>query len=158
MSSDPKFVVKDILDDYITANPIMKDNGVTPASTVVMYERGPETLKYLFTLFDVVVTVGEPTVRSQRETQDIPTHYLMRYAVTVTTVDKTSAGAVVCTASIMQGNARVRVRAAIEASAQSATGATPAYVLTIMEERGKNSWVAGLDLWETTYYIEYITG
>jgi len=108
--------------------------------------------------YDIVITFGEPVVRSQRQIQDVPVHFLMSYPVTVASIDKYVAAVLVCTATTSQAKARTALRAAIAASAQTGAGVTPAYVLTIMDERGKNTRIGGLNLFETPFFIEYTTG
>jgi len=156
---DPKTTIKSIVDAYILANPIQKDDGLTDASVGSLWEGGPEGLKYLFFAvgYDVVITFGEPRTRSVRQVQDVPVHYLMSYPFTVTTVDKPLTGARVCTAAEMQYKATLALRKAIAASAQSAPAATPAYTLTIMSDAAVHKRVGGLDLWETTHVAEYET-
>ena len=107
--------------------------------------------------YDVLVSYGEPRVQSSREIQDVPTHYSMNYPVTVVTVDKRDPilGTLVCTASTMQGKARDAIRTVVEANAQSSV---PSYTLTIMTEVGKNVRLAGLDIWQTAYTVEYKIG
>jgi len=138
---------------------ITKDDGATVASVLCEYERGPEDFKQVFFTegYDVLVKYGEPSVRSARQIQDVPVHYLMVYPVTVITVDKRDPvlGTLVCTATTMQAKARTAFRTIMLTSAQSAT---PAYTLTIMREEGRNDWMGGLNIHRTTYYFEYMTG
>lgn len=138
---------------------LTKDDNVTLARTLCEYERGPEDIKGIFydEGYDVLVKFGEPRVRSAREIQDQPVHFLMNYPVTVITVDKHDPilGTLVCTATTMQAKARTAIRAAVAASAQSAA---PAFTLTIRSEVGKNEWSAGLNVWSTQYILEYMTG
>jgi len=160
--TDYKYLIKNIINTYITTNAITKDNGVTIAYDLHLYARGPEDLKYLFYTedVDVLFLYGEPRVRSIRPIQDVPVHYQMSYPVTVVTVDKHAPplGALVCTATTMQAKARTAMRAAIAASAQSAVGATPAYTLKIVTETGSNQWGAAINLWKTEYILEWTTG
>jgi len=161
-TTDPKYLIKSIIETYVTANPIKKDDDLTEASTIHVYERGPEDIKGLFFVenYDVIFFYGEPRVRSQRQIQDVPVHFLMSYPVTVVSVDKHDPflGTLVCTGSKMQAWARIRLRVAVSASAQSAAGAVPAYVLTIIQEQGKNEWSAGINVWSTQYILEWTTG
>lgn len=156
-ATDPRYIIKDILDTYIAANPITKDDDVTNATVLHIYERGPEALKYLFFTrdFDVIITYGEPRVRSSREIQNVPTHYAMSYPVTVTTTDKYELAVLVCTATTMQAKARTAVRNGVEASAQSSL---PSYTLVVDEENGRSSRQGGLLLWETPYILQYKIG
>lgn len=157
--SDPKYVIKNIVETYINGTPITKDNDLDSASDLHLYERGPEDIKNLFFTddYDIVFFYGEPTVRSDRQIQDVPVHYVNMYPVTIVTVDKynPALGILDCTAATMQAKGRTAIRTAIEASAQSAT---PAFTLTIMREEGRNSWTGGINIWRTAYYLGYTTG
>ena len=161
-TTDPKYLIKDIIEDYITANPITKDDDINPANDVHIYERGPEDFKHLFYTEDVDVAFfyGEPRVRSTRQIQDVPVHFLMSYPVTVATVDKHAPmfGGLKCTASIMQAKARTALRDAVADSAQSDAGDTPAYELTVTQEQGNSQWSGGLNIWKTEYTLEWTTG
>lgn len=161
-TTDPRYLIKEIIETYITANPITKDDDMNNASVVHLYERGPEDLKYLFYTeeYDVVFLYGDPRVRSVRQIQDVPVHFLMRYPVTVATVDKHAPmfNGLECTAVVMQAKARTAVRDAVADSAQSDAGDTPAYELTVVEEQGKSQWSGGLNIWSTVYYLEWTTG
>ena len=152
----------DIIETYINTNPITQDDGVVNSTDLHLYERGPEDIKHLFYTedYDVLFIYGEPRTRSIRQIQDVPVHFLMRYPVTVVTINKYDPilGTLICTSSTMQAKARTALRAAIAASAQSAAGATPAYNLTVMEEQGRNQWQAGLNIIETPYVVEWTTG
>ena len=153
--SDPRAIIKNIID----AITLTKDDDVTAATILHQYERGPEDLKDIFydEDYDVLVSYGGARVRSSREIQDVPTHYAMNYAVTVVTVDKRDPvlGVLVCTASTMQAKTRDAIRAIVEANAQSGI---PSYTLTIMAEVGKTMRLAGLDIWQTVFTIEYKIG
>ena len=161
-TTDPKYLIKNIINVYVTANPITKDDGVAVSYDLHLYERGPEDLKYLFYTedVDVLFLYGEPRVKSFRPIQDVPVHYMMSYPVTVVTVDKHAPplGALVCTATTMQAKARTAMRAAIAASSQSAVAATPAYTLRIISEDGDNMWGAGINLQRTKFILEWMTG
>lgn len=159
-TTDPRYYIKGIICEAASYIMILtKDDNVTVASTLCEYERGPEDLKHIFYTegYDVLVKYGGPQVRSERQIQDVPVHYLMTYPVTVITVDKRHPvlGTLVCTATTMQAKARTAIRAAVAASAQSAT---PAYTLTIMRENERNDWRGGLNIWQTTYFLEWMTG
>lgn len=125
------------------------DDNITAAGILTMYQGGPETLRYLFFIenFDVVVTVGDPTVQSQRDLQDIPEHYPELHPVTVTTADKTGV-----TATKMQRKMRVQMRAVIEAAAQGTN-----YTVKIIRESSSNRRRGGVleKVWETAYHIQY---
>lgn len=157
--TDPKYIIKNVMDTYIIANPITNDNDVTNASVLHVYERGEENWKRLFFTedYDVVFFYGEPRVRSIRPIQDVPVHFLMDYPVTVVTVNKYDPilAVLVCTATTMQAKARTAMEAGIAASAQTGAGVTPAYTIMITEEIGRNEWSAGLNIWHTQYIVRY---
>lgn len=159
-ATDPRTTIFDVINTYLAANPIMKDDDMTNASVGVLWESGPERLKYLFedAGFDVVITLGNPSSDSTRPIQDNPVHYVMKHPVTATTIDKYAAGVLLCTAARMQYKATWMLRNAIEGSAQSAAGATPAYTMKITSERSTHKLLAGLDIWETPHIVEYVTG
>lgn len=160
--TDPRTTIMTIVNDHL--GNIKKDDGATNATVLLIWEGGPETLKYLFYgtpaggPYDVVITFGDPqTSRSVRPIQDVPVHYLMRYPVTVTTVDKPMTGILVCTAVEMQYKVTYALRAAIATHAQSNVGATPAYTLRIMSDIATHKRVGGLDIWESKHVAEYET-
>jgi len=157
--TDPRTTIKGIVDAYIAAIPIKKDDGIVDASVGSLWESGPENLKYLFFTvgYDVVITFGEPRSRAERRIQDVPVHYLMSYPFTVTTVDKPLTGVLVCTAAEMQYKVTLALRTAIGASAQSGAGLTPAYTLSIQSDTALHKRVGGLDIWESTHVAEYET-
>lgn len=125
------------------------DDNVTAADIIIMYAGGPETIRYLFNIedMDVVVTVGDPAVQSQRDIQDVPEHYSEVHPVTVITIDKTGV-----TATKMQRKMRAQMRAVIGAAAHGSN-----YILKILRESSSNRRRGGiLELvWETTYHIQY---
>ena len=145
MALSGKSTVRTIVDTITTTI----DDNATPAAILTMYQGGPETLRYLFFIedFDVVVTVGDPAVQSQRDLQNVPEHYSEIHPVTVTTVDKTGV-----TATKMQRKMRVQVRAVIEAAAQGTN-----YIVKIMRESSSNRRKGGVleKVWEATYHIQY---
>lgn len=147
MASDPKLRIKNIVDAYITGNPITEDDNVTAASVIHLYEGGPEGLKYLFFTanYDIVITYGEPQVRSRRDIVDVPEHYPERIPVTVTTTDKTGV-----TATKIQHKTGIAMRAAIEGSVHGAD-----YTIKILEERAKYTRRGGILIWETPYIVQY---
>lgn len=156
-TTDPRTTIKSIVDTNL--GNIKKDDGITNASVGSLWEGGPETLKYLFFTvgYDIIITFGEPRSRSERPIQDVPTHFLMRYPITVTTVDKPLVGERVCTAAAMQYKVTYALRVAVAGSAQSGIGVPPAYTLMIREDSATHKRVAGLDLWETIHFAEYET-
>jgi len=161
-ATDPKTIIRGIISAYITGTPLTKDDGVTNASDLHIFERGEENWKRLFFTegFDIVFFYGEPRVGSIRPIQDVPVHFLMDYPVTVVTVNKHDPvlGGIVCTATTMQAKARTALRAAIAASAQTGAAVTPAYTIRVTNEVSRNEWQAGLNIFHTTYTILYTTG
>ena len=161
-TQDPRYVILNIIRTYVTGTPITLDDGVTSANDLHLYERGPEGIKELFydEDYDVLFIYGEPTVRSIRQIQDIPVHFLMSYPVTVATINKYDPllGSLIGTSSTLQAKARIALRAAVAASAQSGPAAVASYIITVIRETGRTDWMAGINLWRTEYIIEYTTG
>ncbi len=144
--SSPKLTIKNILSTITSTI----DDG-TPANILVIYEGGPETLKYLFAVpnYDVVVTIEDPNTRNIRFIQNVPEHHPDVHRVTVTCIDKTGV-----TATIMEYKMQVQVRATIEAAAQGAT-----YILEIVNETFSNRRKGGLDrVWERNFFVRYMDG
>ena len=144
--SSPKLTIKNILSTITSTI----DDG-TPANILVIYEGGPETLKYLFAVpnYDVVVTIEDPNTRNIRFIQNVPEHHPDVHRVTVTCIDKTGV-----TGTIMEYKMQVQVRATIEAAAQGAT-----YILEIVNETFSNRRKGGLDrVWERNFFIRYMDG
>jgi len=156
-ATDPRTTILNGISTNLAA--ITKDDGVAIATVLHLWRGGPEPLKYLFydEDYDVVVSYGDPRSRSDRNIQDVPVHYLMSYPVSVTTVDKPLAGALVCTASMMQYKVTYALRAAVAAFAQSAVGVSPAYTLKITSDDAVMKRVGGLTIYETKHTLEYET-
>ena len=160
-ATDPKTTLRSNIVTNI--GDIHKDDGVTHASVIHIWEGGPETLKYLFFSapapgpYDIVISYGEPRSRGERKIQDVPVHYYMSYPVTVITADKPLTGVLVCTASAMQYKVTYALRAAVKAFAQSVPAATPAYTVTLISDDAVKRSVGGLTIWETKHTIEYET-
>jgi len=152
---DPKYYVKEIVENYLTLHAVTRDDDVTPATDLHLYARGEEDLVYLFFTedYDVLFIYGEPRVRSTRQIQSVPVHFLMTYPVTVVSVDN-----IVCTAALVQAKARERLRDAVKNSAQSPAGTDPVYMLTITQEQGRSQRSGGLNIWSTEYLLEWTTG
>ena len=161
-TTDPRTTIMTIVNDHL--GNIKKDDGATNAAVLLIWEGGPEALKYLFFSapapgpYDVVITFGDPqTSRSARPIQDVPVHFLMRYPLTVTTVDKPLTGVLTSTAVEMQYKVTYALRAAIAVHAQSLPAATPAYTLRIVSDMATHKRVGGLDIWESKHVAEYET-
>ena len=157
--TDPRTTIKLIIDNYIATNPIKLDDELTNASVGSLWEGGPETLKHLFFVndYDAVITFAEPRSRAVRRIQDVPVHFQMRYPLTITAVDKPLTGVLISTAIRMMYKITYAIRMAIEESAQSGVGITPAYTLSLQEDTATHKRVGGLDIWETTHVAEYET-
>ena len=162
VDTDPKTTITSTIVDHLGA--ITNDAGGA-TTRVILWEGGPETFKYLFhpvaiggANFDFVITIGDPRSRSDRPIQDVPVHFLMRYPVTVTTVNKPFwALPIVCTASRMQYKVTYALRAAIAVHAQSDPAATPAFTMTLVEDVASHKRISGLDAWQATHYVAYET-
>ena len=160
-ATDPRTTIRNVLVAYIAANPITEDDGITNATTTILWEGGPEGLLYLFygvPDVDVLITLGDPRSRSVRRVEDQPVHYLMSYPVTVTTLDKFTLGVLSATAAEMQYKATYAIRLAIEGSARSAPAATPAYRLHVTTEDAKYKRSGYVYIWEANHVVEYETG
>ena len=140
---------------------IKKDDGITNASILHVWESGPETLKYLFFTagFDAVLTYGEPNSIGVRDAanQSVPVHYNMNYPVTVTTVDKPLTGVLVCTAQEMQYKVTYALRVAAEVFSESVPAASPAYRLTLKSDNTLTKRVGGIRIYETSHVFRYET-
>jgi hypothetical protein len=160
-TTDPRTTIKNIVDAVLLVpGAILDDNGAN-ATVLSLWEGGPEGLLYLFygaPNVDVLLTFGEPRSRSTRWVEDEPTHYLMSYPVTVTTMDKYAAGVLRCTAPRMQYRVTYALRTTIEAAARSAVGGTPAYRLHIITDEAKHKRSGYVDIWEANHIVEYETG
>ncbi len=154
-ATDPKTTITATIVDHLGV--ITLDAG-GPASVGIMWESGPETLKYLFdtAAYDAVITIGEPRSRSVRPIQDVPVHYRTRYPITVTSVNKPLTGVVLTsTAARIQYKITYALRAAIATDAQG-VGA-PAYTMRLVEDVATHKRIGGLDVWQATHYVEYET-
>ena len=160
-ATEPRTTIRNILTAYIAANPIHKDDGIAHATTTILWEGGPEGLIYLFygiPAVDVLITIGDPRSRAVRRVEDEPTHYLMSYPVVVTTMDKFTLGILAATAAEMQYKAAYAIRMAVEGSARSAAGATPAYRLHVITDTAKYKRSGYVYIWEAVHSVEYETG
>ncbi len=142
---------------------ITKDDGITNANVIHMWQGGPEPTKLLFYEspvggpYDVIFSYGDPRSRSERDVQDVPVHFIMSYPITVTTVDKPLTGVLEVTAARMQYKATYNLRLAIAAFAQSGVGDPTAYTLTLKNDASVMRRVGGITLWETRHVAEYQT-
>ena len=156
-TTDPKTTITATIVDHLAG--VTLDAGGA-ASVLIIWESGPETLKYFFVTgaFDAVITIGEPRSRGVRPIQNVPIHYMMRYPVTVTSVNKPLTGAVLTsTAARIQYKITYALRQAIAVHAQSGGGATPAFTMTLVEDVASHKRIGGLDVWQATHYVVYET-
>lgn len=159
-ATEPRTTIRNIIRTYILANPIFEDDGFTPSNVGYLWEGGPEGLMWLFYIinYDVLITFGDPKSREMRRVEDEPVHYLMSVPVTVTTMNKYLAGALICTAAEMQYKATYAIRMAIEAGARSAIGGPVAYRLHVTSDNAKYKRIGPSYIWETVHSVEYETG
>lgn len=164
-TTDPRTTITTTIVDHLgDLGPILNDIG--GATTIlIQWEGSTETFKYLFNSvaagglnYDAVITIGEPRSRADRPIQDVPVHFLMRYPVTVTTVNKPLTGLpIVSTAARMQYKITYALRNAITVDAQSAVGVPPAYTMKLVEDVATRKRIAGLGVWQAVHYVEYTT-
>jgi len=156
-ATDPKTTITTTIVDHLGV--ITLDAG-GPASVGILWESGPETLKYLFdtAAFDAVITIGEPSSSSVRPIQDVPVHYRMKYPITVTSVNKPLTGVVLTSpAARIQYKITYALRNAIAVHAQSVADATPAFTMRVVTDVAVHKRIRGLDVWQATHYVLYET-
>ena len=144
-TSDPRYVIKNILDE-MTFN---KDDDATSAVLLFMYSDSGEFLEDLFDDYDVVFTLGPPTMIERRFIGDIPVHERYEVPVTVASIDKTGV-----TGSFMLWKADIEIRAKIEASVHPGAGVT---ITVVGIPRPDNRKVGGITVWQSIYTIRYET-
>jgi hypothetical protein len=88
--NDPRQYIKDILTSIV----VTKDNNVTVADVVVLYEGGPESFMHLFYVnqYDAVITLGRHRDRASdmmRSERGVPLRYIGDVPVYVNAIDKT---------------------------------------------------------------------
>ena len=163
-ANDPRTTIKAIVDAALLAPGVLLDDTGAVVTAISLWEGGPEGLLYLFYgapapgPYAVVVTFGEPRSREMRRVEDIPIHYLMSYPVTVTTMNKYTAGVLSCRAARMQYRITYLLRQTIEAAARSAVGVPPGYRLHIITDEAKYKRIGYVYVWEATHIVEYETG
>lgn len=143
---DPRRTLKQIIFAVITTT---KDDGVTPANILVMYEGGPETYRYLFhTLdYDVVMTIGrhrEEESGAGKRRQDVPVRYNRRIPLYVSAVDKDGV-----TATIILNKMRHQIQHWVEVYAQTTDNTW------ILERNDSNNMrMGGIDpVWQDRYTV-----
>lgn len=146
MGTDPKFIIKDLLDDIT----LKKDNETDDAALIFLYHGGPETLKELFVDYDVVVTFSDAKSSGTRRMHEVPEHHPETYPVHVLTIDKYASGVLICTGESLQHKIKEQMRSVIEAA-----GVSTGFRVTITGETPNNKRVGGLMIWETTYQVTY---
>ena len=142
---DPRSTVRTIL-GAVTAT---LDDDATPADILVIYEGGPESLRYLFSYetWDVVISVGRHEEREQGETrriQDVPLRYNARVPVSVVSTDATGR-----TAAKMLNKVRRSILGVVEANAQQED-----YTIIVQQNMGREQRMGGFDpLWRDDYTV-----
>lgn len=145
MSDDPRARLKLILSGVTST----KDDDVTAADLLVIYEGGPETYRRLFeTLdYDAVMAVGRHSERESgdgRRRQDVPIRYDARIPLSVSAIDKDDV-----TATKLLNKIRVNIQSELEASAQ-----TTNYTWILERDESSNRRMGGYDpLWMDTYTV-----
>ncbi len=147
MSTDPRSKLKNLL---IGATATL-DDGATAANILVMYEGGPENLKYLFhvTDFDAVITVkrwDERRVPYPLLQQNWPQRYMKYVPADISAIDKTGV-----TATKLLTKIRDSIVTVIQGVG---LGTTSAWF--IQENRGIPTYVGGIEnVWVDTYRFFY---
>lgn len=159
-ATDPRTTVKTIVDAALLAPGVIVDDIGAAVTGLSLWEGGPEGLLYIFYSLNhaFLLTFGEPRSREMRRVEDIPTHYLMSYPVTVTTMDKYTAGVLTCRAARVQYRITYLLRQTIEAAARSAVGVPPGYRLHIITDDAKYKRIGSSYIWEANHIVEYETG
>jgi len=153
MAVDPRSHIRTI----ISTATITKDDGITGAAILYMYEGSEEDLYNLFfdDNYDMVITieVAEPETASgdSKEIQDAPIHFTGSHTVTVTAIDKFDlVGNKICTATKLQHKMNDQLKAVIAAAAQQV-----GYTVKIQNMRPARRKIGGLYFWIRPYKIEY---
>lgn len=145
MSADPRNLVKTV----ITAVSATKDNGVTAANIDIIYEGGPETLRYMFYTYgsDAVISLerhSEQESGDGKRIQDIPLRYTAVVPMTVTAVDKAG-----ITATKLLNKIRLSLTTQIETNANDSD-----YTYTLQRDEGVQRRMGGYDpLWMDSYRV-----
>lgn len=145
MSVDPR----DLLHTVITAVAATKDDDATPANIDIIYEGGPETLRYLFYVYgsDAVISLGRHSEQESgdgRRIQDVPIRYTATIPMSVTAVDKADV-----TATKLLNKIRLSLTTQIEANAADAD-----YTYTLQRDEGASRRMGGYDpLWMDVYRV-----
>lgn len=149
MADNPQKTIKDII---VSEFGVLKDDGLTDASTLIMFATTREDVKDLLDTYDVIITVGIPSVHAYRENQNVPTHHPGVHPVDVLTVDKYISGSLVCTGIKMAYKAREEMRSVIESNAQGS-----GYILEIDNENPPIEQIeyGGSKIYQTTYMIKW---
>ena len=146
-TDDPMYKVRDFLDTHIS---LTKDNNSTAATHLCFISEGSvETLKELFTAYDVLLTIKPWNDEYYRWVQAAP--FLVKYsvAVVVTTTDKSG-----ITGVLMLGKTRHQLETLIEANKQPAANIE---VRIIGRSSTKKQHIGGITIWEAVFIVEYKT-
>jgi len=143
--SDPRLRLRTIL----LGMTVTKDDDVTPASILVMYEGGPETYRYLFydADYDLVLSIRRHEERRSDESKnimDVPLRYPATMNLSASAVDKTDV-----TATLILNKTRRAVIEEMEDHARSL-----GYTWSVQYDSSTNRRMGGLDpLWMDNYTI-----
>ena len=147
MSTDPRAILKGLLLGVIAT----LDNDATAAQIVVIYEGGPENLKYLFTVtdYDAVITLRRWDERRAPQpymVQNWPVRYEKTVPVSVSAIDKTG-----LTATKLLPKIRDSIRVIIQGVGLSTNSAW-----FMQENTGDYRYVGGIEnLWVDDYRFFY---
>lgn len=147
MSTDPRAILKNLLIG-VTAT---LDDDVTAAQIIVIYEGGPENLKYLFTVtdYDAVITIrrwDERRAPYPLLQQNWPQRYEKYVPASVSAIDQTGV-----TATKLLPKIRDSIRVQIQGVG---LGTDSAWFM--QENRGDYRYVGGIEnVWVDTYSFFY---
>jgi len=133
----------------IAAVAATKDDGITAANIQIMYEGGPETLRYLFYTvgFDAVITLGRHSEQESgdgKRIQDVPLRYTASIPMNVTAVDKLG-----ITATKLLNKIRLSLTTQVETNANDAD-----YTYTLQRDENASRRMGGYDpLWSDVYRV-----
>ena len=147
MSTDPRSKLKNLLIG-VTAT---LDDGVTAAQIIVLYEGGPENLKYLFNVtdYDAVITIkrwNERRAPHPYMLQNWPQRYEKYVPASVSAVDKSTV-----TATKLLTKIRDSIRVIIQG-----VGLGTEYAWFMQENTGDYRYVGGIEnVWVDDYNFFY---
>ena len=148
--NDPRLYLKNIL----TPIAVTKDDNVTIANVLVIFEGGPESFMTLFyiNLYDGVVTIVRHEERESgpgKRIQDVPLRYFGDIQVHTTAIDRTG-----ITATKLLNKIRLAIIALVEAAAQGPFPWASRATITVSQDRGISQIAGGFDpLWQDEFTI-----